>query len=497
MMRNLPLTKYLYYLATVSKSDFSSTAFESRLGLNFGFPPTIGQGKLFYAFTRFMFSDKPRCALLIKGYAGTGKTTAVSAMVKTLDEWSINSVLLAPTGRAAKVLSGYSGKSAWTIHKQIYNKRADKSGASWFELRANEFENTVFFVDEASMIGQDKQYTGGEQGFGDLLDDLMSFVYNGIGCKLVLIGDSAQLPPVGKDNSPALQLDFLQSEYFLQIAQIELTEVIRQAEGSGILDNATALRVKILTGEAEYPQVKVQGYNDLHWVQTDMQDLMEEAYREYGKDGTIIITRSNKRANLFNQQVRARILWHEEEINSSDRMMVLKNNYFWLEEKTNSPAGFIANGDIIIIQRVRGFEDRENFRFCRAVITLADYPDIPEMEVLLLCNSIWEEGASIGFEKMRELANIIARDYADITAPGKLKRAVYSDPYFNALQVKFAYAITCHKSQGGQWPCVFVDQGYLTDEMLGVELNRWFYTAFTRAQKELYLVGFDEKIIVG
>lgn len=416
-------------------------------------------------------------------------------MVRTLKEMHQKVVLLAPTGRAAKVLGNYSGQTAWTIHRQIYT-RVQEGGYAYFSLRENEHENTVFFVDEASMIGTEKLGSAmGDGASGDLLDDLITYVFNGEGCRLVLIGDAAQLPPIGSDQSPALNLAMLQSRYYLNIAEIELSEVIRQAEGSGILANATAIRKLITSASAELPQFTLDNYSDIKLVTGDMQPDVEDALAKYGKEDTIIITRSNKRANLFNQQVRARILWHEEEINSSDRMMVLKNNYFWLDSKNPYGAGFIANGDVIVVQRIRKFEERGAFRFARATISMVDYPEMPEFEVVLLCNTIWEETASLSQEKLNELGNLVAEDYAHIPNLGQRKRAVYQDEYYNALQVKFAYAITCHKAQGGQWPCVFVDQGYIHDEMVGVELNRWFYTAVTRASSELHLVGFDEKLL--
>ncbi|MFM9986635.1 MAG: ATP-dependent RecD-like DNA helicase [Flavobacteriales bacterium] len=469
--------------------------FQVKILKHFNHEPSMGQDRLFYAFTRFIFSDKPRLALLIKGYAGTGKTTSVSAMVRTLKELNQKVILLAPTGRAAKVLGNYSGHTAWTIHRQIYT-RVQESGFSYFSLRENEHENTVFFVDEASMIGTEKiGGMRGDGGSGDLLDDLITYVMNGEGCRLVLIGDAAQLPPIGSDQSPALNLALLQSRYFLNIAELELSEVIRQAEGSGILANATAIRKLITSASAELPHFQLNDYNDIKLVTGDLQGDVEDAFANFGKEDTIIITRSNKRANLFNQQVRARILWHEEEINSSDRMMVLKNNYFWLDGKNPYGAGFIANGDVIVVQRIRKFEERGAFRFARATISMVDYPDMPEFDVILLCNTIWEESASLSQTKLSELGNLIAEDYAHIPNLGQRKRAVYQDEYYNALEVKFAYAITCHKAQGGQWPCVFVDQGYINDEMVGVELNRWFYTAVTRASLELHLVGFDEKLL--
>jgi ATP-dependent exoDNAse (exonuclease V) alpha subunit len=474
------------------KKAITAESFEQSLIANFSFTPTKGQERLFYAFTRMMFSDKPRVALIVKGYAGTGKTTTVSAMVKTLLESGKKVVLLAPTGRAAKVLSNYSGTVASTIHKQIYYRKSDRSGNTWFELKENEMENTVFFVDEASMIGTERfSLVQGDVGSGDLLEDLISHIYSGVGCRMVLIGDGAQLPPVGSAQSPALRLDFLRDEYSMNIAEIELNEVIRQKEGSGILENATRLRDLINAQSGQYPEIVINGFKDIAHVTSDLQPILEEGIRNYGLDGSIIITRSNKRANLYNQQIRVRILGNEDEINSGDRMMVLKNNYFWLDEQANTQAGFIANGDVIIIERVRKFEERGEFRFCRAVVRLADYPDLPEMEVLLLVNTIWEESSGISYEKMKELWNIIAKDYEHLESVPKIRKAIQEDPYYNALHVKFAYAITCHKSQGGQWPFVVVDQGYITEEMHTVELNRWFYTAFTRAQKELFLIGFS------
>lgn len=475
-----------------ARKQITAEEFEQGLIRNFAFEPTHGQKRLFYAFTRMMFSEKPRCALIIKGYAGTGKTTTVSAMVKTLEASGKRVVLLAPTGRAAKVLSNYSGMPASTIHKQIYYRKSDRSGHSWFELKENELENTVFFVDEASMIGTERfSLVQGDIGSGDLLEDLISHVYSGEGCRLVLIGDGAQLPPVGSDQSPALKLDYLRSEFSLHIAEIELIEVIRQKEGSGILENATRLRDYIAAQSKEYPQLIYEGFKDVTKVESDLQPIMEEAISRYGRDGAIIITRSNKRANMYNQNMRQRILFYEDEISTGDRMMILKNNYFWLDEESASKAGFIANGDIVIIERVRSFEERGAFRFCKVVVRLLDYPDLPEMEVILLLNTLWEESAGLAYEKIRELGNLIAKDYEHLENIGKIKKAVQEDPYYNALHVKFAYAITCHKSQGGQWPCVLVDQGYVTEEMYGVELNRWIYTAFTRAQKELFLVGFS------
>jgi exodeoxyribonuclease-5 len=474
--------------------------FNERMLSHFALTPTQGQLRMFYAFTRMMFSLKNRCALTIKGYAGTGKTTSVKAMVAALYEHDFKCVLLAPTGRAAKVLSNYTGHPAYTIHKHIYQRVAGPNGQLWFDLRDNEASDTVFFVDEASMISDSAGMAGGEAASGDLLEDLIRHVYSGQNCKLVFIGDNAQLPPVGMAESPALQTDLMGARYFLNIAEVKLEQVMRQKQESGILFNATRIRDNIQANhsgvEATWPVLDLADFNDLQVVNEELQEQVENAYRTFGAEETIIITKSNKRSNLFNQQVRQNILWFEEEIATGDRMMVIRNNYFWLSQ-TNERfnAAFIANGDVIRITRVRNFEDRGAFRFCKAEITLDDYPEIPEREVILLCSTIWEESAGISQEKMRELANLIALDYPDITNARELKKAVYSDPYYNALHVKFAYAVTCHKAQGGQWPAVFIDHGYLTDEMAGKEFSRWLYTALTRAREKVFLIGFDPKLI--
>lgn len=474
--------------------------FYDRLIFHFGFTPTLGQQRMFYAFTRMMFSHKQRCALTIKGYAGTGKTTSVKAMVAGLYENNFACVLLAPTGRAAKVLSNYTEHSAYTIHKHIYHQVSGPGGQTWYDLKDNECTDTVFFVDEASMISDGSGLSGGEGASGDLLEDLIRHVYSGTNCRLVFIGDDAQLPPVGMQESPALQTEVMGARYFLNIAEVKLDQVMRQKKDSGILYNATRIREQLAegdrSGQHHWPTIDLAEYDDLQSIQSELQEQVEQAYRHFGAEETIIVTKSNKRSNLFNQQIRQQILWYEEEIANGDRMMVIRNNYYWLsqsEERFN--AAFIANGDVIRIARVRSFEDRGPFRFCRAEITLDDYPEIPEREVLLLCTTIWEETAGLSSDKMKALAELIALDYPDITNARALKKAVYNDPYYNALHVKFAYAVTCHKAQGGQWPAVFIDHGYLSEEMDCREFTRWLYTAVTRAQAKVYFIGFDNKIL--
>jgi exodeoxyribonuclease-5 len=472
-------------------SESLSKMFEERALSFLPFQPTEGQSRLLHVFGRFAATSKSRCALLVKGYAGTGKTTTVQAMVQAVESYGLNVVLLAPTGRAAKVLANYTGKVATTIHRQIYFKRSDRSGKIWFELKENKSEDTIFIVDEASMIGSDPMnFKFDDLASGDVLDDLITHVYSGERCKVMFIGDEAQLPPVGSDKSPALVAEGLKLNYDLYLAEVQLREVIRQAQDSGILYNATLLRYLIVQRSADFPKFSVHGWSDMVRVDSDIQPLIESMYSAYGMDDTIIITRSNKRANLFNQQIRTRILGHEDEINSGDRMMVLRNSDFWLQKEHES-IGFIANGDTIQIKRIRQFEERGSFRFCKAVIELVDYPELPELEVILLCNPIYEETPALSSEKMKELWNLVAKDYAE-EGFTRMRKLIQKDPYYNALQVKFAYAITCHKSQGGQWSAVFVESGYIPPDMAAYEWNRWMYTAMTRSKKEVYLVGMGD-----
>lgn len=476
----------------MSSSNLSQMMEERTLAF-LPFDPTDGQRRLFHVFGRFAVSPKPRCVMLVKGYAGTGKTTSVQAMVKAAESFGLKVVLLAPTGRAAKVLSHYSGRPASTIHRHIYYKRSDKSGKIWFELKENKMEDTIFMVDEASMIGSDPMnFKFDDLASGDVLDDLITHVFSGERCKIMFIGDVAQLPPVGSDQSPALLGDSLKINYDLFLAEIQLTEVIRQAQDSGILYNATLLRYLIVQRAAELPKFSLQGYHDVVKVDSDIQPIIEEMYGQYTMDDTIIITRSNKRANLYNQQVRVRILGYEDEINSGDRMMVLRNTDFWLTEQHQS-MGFIANGDTIQIKRILKFEERGQFRFCKAIIELVDYPDLPELEVILLCNPIYEETPALSSEKMRELWNLVAQDYGELSYT-KMRKQIQQDPYYNAIQVKFAYAITCHKSQGGQWSAVFIDPGFVAPDTPAYEWNRWMYTAMTRSKEKVFLVGMKEEM---
>ncbi|MEQ8910597.1 MAG: AAA family ATPase [Vicingaceae bacterium] len=438
---------------------------------------------------RFLFQPIDRPAFIIRGYAGTGKTTAVGALVKTLPRFRYKSVLLAPTGRAAKVLSKFSQKPAFTIHKKIYQSKKGADGQVRFELAANLHTNTVFMVDEASMIA-DK---GGILSSSDwqsrsLLEDLMEYVYSGKNCRLVLIGDIAQLPPVGSELSPALDPKYLQSNFNLKLKGVELKEVLRQAKQSGILQNATTLRQQIASEE---PKIlfDTAGFEDVKRINgMELEDELHQAVADFGEEEVMIVTRSNKRANEFNQQVRIRIRGQEEEISTGDFIMVVKNNYFWLGEK--APAGFIANGDIAEVMGLGNEEHLHGFRFIEASLRLLDYPKQPTIEAKLLLDVIQSESPALEKEKSMQLYQSVKADYFDLSTKKKQNEAIRKDPYLNALQIKFAYAVTCHKSQGGQWKAVFVDQGYLTEEMVDKEYLRWLYTAITRATERLYLVNF-------
>lgn len=457
---------------------------------HFDFEIAPSQKELLQKLCEFYFNNNSTTLFILKGYAGTGKTTLLSAFVNGLFKMKRKTVLLAPTGRAAKVFSLYSGKPAFTIHKKIYRKVKDPGGGIRLGLAPNLHTNTLFLIDEASMIGSYTQQTDGNISSRNLLEDLVNYVYNGKNCKMILIGDEGQLPPVGSDFSPALNLEYMENYYpQLTITDYQLTEVLRQADDSDILSNATYLRS---APENEFPTFNIRKNNDL--IRLEGQDLegeLESALSNYGPEGTIVITRSNKRANLFNQQIRARIFWYEEKIVNNDLLMVVRNNYFWLDK--NSDQGFIANGEIIEVQRIKSRESLYGFDFVTADIRLVDYDDLASFEVKIMLDALDENAPSLTREKMKELFFEIEKDYSYERNRSKRYELIMSNPYMNALQVKYAYAVTCHKSQGGQWPCVFVDQGYLTDEMLDKSYFRWLYTALTRATDKLYLINFNKQ----
>ena len=457
---------------------------------NFAFEPTSQQHKVIDQLSKYVLDSSARGLFLLKGYAGTGKTTLVSALVKSL--WPVGKkvVLLSPTGRAAKVLSSYSGKKALTIHKKIYWMKTNSKGNTYVTLQKNKHSNTVFVVDEASMIPDIS-----DKGFGgrSLLDDLIEYVYDGIKCKLILIGDTAQLPPVHLDVSPALDENVLAVTYKRDVYSAELTQVVRQKSDSLILENATRLREQIVheskvtpTFFCDYEVVRLQSGMDL-------QDALEDCYSQSGVDDTIVICRSNKRANLYSQQIRAKIRWQEDEVSVGDYLMVVRNNYFWLPE--GSKAGFIANGDTVEVLRIYEINKLYNYRFARLSVRMVDYPDEKNLDVIVLLDTLNSETPAMTYHEYKALYAAVEEDYKDIAHKHQRNKEIKQNPYFNALQVKFAYAITCHKSQGGLWENVFIEQGYFTLDMMGKEYLRWLYTAITRAKKKLYFINFKEDFL--
>jgi exodeoxyribonuclease-5 len=469
------------------QEEFSKILLDS-----FPFETTSGQRTLFIKLSEFILNKNSDQIFVLKGYAGTGKTTIVRSLVKSMPSVNGKTVLLAPTGRAAKVLSNYTGKQALTIHKKIYYRKPESSEGLAFTLQQNLHTDTIFIVDESSMISNSGGLNNsGMFGGGSLLDDLISYVFNGNNCKLLFIGDTAQLPPVGLDVSPALDIDFLKASYSFQLDWFELTEVVRQAGDSGILTNATEIRNQIKNKTGNKPHFLLEGFKDVIRLGGDeLEDALNSAYSKYGAEESMVICRSNKRANIFNQQIRARIRWQENELSAGDLMMVVKNNYFWLPEE--SKAGFIANGDIIQLTSIGRIQEIHGFRFADVRMRMIDYPDEPELETRLLLDTIMSDAPALSQEENKRLYESVSADYGDIADKRLRLKKVKEDGFFNALQVKFAYAITCHKAQGGQWPCVFVEQGYLTDEMINTEYLRWLYTAVSRASEKLYLVNFNK-----
>ena len=466
----------------------------SQIKLNFPFNPTIEQENTIEKLSEFLLSDNDRKVFLLCGYAGTGKTSLISALVRTMEQLERKTTLLAPTGRAAKVFSNYSGKSAHTIHKCIYRRKSIMEGST-FSLAENRAQNTLFIVDEASMISN-----GDTSAFGTgaLLDDLVEFVYSGRGCSMLLLGDTAQLPPVGEQLSPALTASYLRS-MFLDVTEVELTQVMRQLDGSGILSNATMLRGDIAEGTTgRLPKVHTKGFNDICNVPgNELIEALESCYDTAGTEETIVLCRSNKRANVYNEGIRRRILYREEELSRGDILMVVKNNYYWREELGKEDKtllekfDFIANGDSVQIVRVHGTEEMYGFRFADVTLSFIDYEDC-EMDVKILLNTLTSESPSLTREESERLFTAVWEDYPEIRSKRKRMEEVRKNPYYNALQVKYGYAVTCHKAQGGEWKRVFVDQGYITEDMLTPDYYRWLYTAFTRASEKLYLVNWKE-----
>lgn len=455
-----------------------------------GYVPTDCQESMILSLSNFLTEIISNPTFLLKGYAGTGKTSVISALVNAMEELKIKTVLLAPTGRAAKVLSRYSGKPAGTIHKKIYRQQSTTDGFSKFSLDRNLHHDTIFIVDEASMISNLPQ----EQnvfGSGYLLSDLIEYVFSGENCRLIIVGDTAQLPPVGLAISPALEAEEL-NFFDLGISSGELKNVVRQSSDSGILENATKVRNLISEEDfSGYWPINTDDFQDMNRITgSDVIDIISDCYDKFGIEETIIITRSNKRANRFNEGIRRTVLYREEQISNGDLLMVVKNNYFW--SKNTEEINFIANGDIAQIVRIQKYEERYGFHFANVTLRFIDYKDI-EIDCKIFLETLTVEAPSLTSDDNRRLFEAISEDYPEIRNKRERWKKILENEFFNALQVKFSYAITCHKAQGGQWKAVFIDHGYLTEEMIDREYLRWFYTAFTRATESLYLVNFNKE----
>ena len=453
------------------------------------FYPTTTQEKAISVLSGFIqYYDKYQ-VFLLKGFAGTGKTTLIKAVVDTLSELKLHAVLMAPTGRAAKVMSAYTGRSASTIHRKIYRQQSSKDGFGKFSLNFNPHADTFFIIDEASMISNSSaDYS--VFGSGRLLDDIFTYVFNGKNCKLILIGDEAQLPPVGLELSPALDSQELNA-YGFGVEESTLTDVVRQAMNSGILKNSFTIREFIDELIIDYPPLELEAFDDIECVSgEDLIEAISDSYDRVGWEETMIVCRSNKRANKYNQGIRNTILWREEELSTGDYLMVVKNNYYWLHDENN--LNFIANGDSVELARIFNYEERYGLRFANVRLRLSDHDD-QEIEAKIIMDTLTIDGPSLSAETNQRLFYAVLEDYPTESTKAKQYKKVREDPYYNALQVKFAYAVTCHKAQGGQWKHVFLDQGYLTEEMLSIDYLRWLYTGFTRATEKLYLVNFDKK----
>jgi exodeoxyribonuclease-5 len=458
----------------------------------FPFTPTPGQADLFRLLEYFILEkDKYRQVFLLKGFAGTGKTTVVSTLVEVVRKFGYKYIMLAPTGRAAKVMTNYSKQKASTIHKKVYWQKADPyTGNMVFERQKNYHTETIFIVDEASMISDETDFIGGN----GLLADLIDYVFEDESNKLMLIGDAAQLPPVGRILSPALDSEYLKVNFDVSVLEKELEEVMRQDEQSGILINATALRNVLLQNSIDV-KLHTKYFPDIFRMTSEkLEDGLRYAYNKYGTENTIIICRSNKAATQYNQYIRRTIHFTENEIDVGDILMVVRNNYSTLDE--GAPAGFLANGDFVEIMRVRNTEDMYGFRFANLQLRLIDYPEQPEFEAKILLDTLHSYAPALNQEDNKKLYDNVLTDYSYIRSKKERNEVIKKDPYLNALQVKFAYALTCHKSQGGQWNAVFVDQGFLTQEGVNADFLRWLYTAMTRASNELFLMNFDPQFFI-
>jgi len=459
---------------------------------NLGNVPTEDQSESLKKIAAYICDNNNDVIFLMTGYAGTGKTSVIGAIVKTLDALRMRSVLLAPTGRAAKVLASYSGRQAFTVHKKIYRQKSSKDGFGSFSLDRNLHKDTFFIVDESSMVSN----SSGDSslfGSGKLLDDLIEFVYSGVDCKLILVGDTAQLPPIGAIVSPALDPQSL-GNYGFGLISCELRQVVRQSETSGVLMNATRVRLQVAESNLVHPSIDCINYKDtIRITGEELIDEISTAYGACGMEGTIIVVNSNKQANRYNQGIRNRIFFREEEISAGDMVMVVKNNYSIIDENEEGP-GFIANGDIAEVKKIRKYEERYGFRFADMVLKFPDY-DL-EVESKVMMDVLHLDTPALPSDKNKELYQNILADYIDLKTRKKQFEAVKNNPYFNALQIKFAYAVTCHKAQGGQWERVFIDQGMFNRNEITIDYLRWFYTALTRSTDRVYLVNFAEDFFV-
>ena len=454
----------------------------------FGFTPTSEQEHALDVFSLFMTDRTEHVVMIMRGSAGTGKTTLAGAIVRAMAALEQKMVLLAPTGRAAKVFSLNAGYAAYTIHRRIYRQKS--AGDLYaFNLNVNLNRDTLFIIDEASMIAN-QGYGDSAFGSGCLLDDLMQFVYNGQNCRMLLIGDKAQLPPVGEEESPALMAEVLR-DYGMKVYECDLNQVLRQGEESGILWNATMIRQMVTHEEmTQLPCIHLQGFPDVQVMPGDeLIESLASSYSHVGLDETIVITRSNKRANIYNQGIRNTVLDREDELCRGDQLMIVKNNYYWTEN--SKEIAFIANGDIAVVQRCRNIHELYGFRFAEVTMQFPDYDDF-ELTAIVILDSLTTEAPALTHDQQDHLFHAVMEDYADVRSKPERIKKLKSDRYYNALQIKFAYAVTCHKAQGGQWSHVYLDQGYMTDDMLSPDYIHWLYTAFTRATEKLFLVNWPK-----
>jgi ATP-dependent exoDNAse (exonuclease V) alpha subunit len=493
------LTKLILFSIT-TPSHICKMDKASIIASSYQFQPTAEQLVFCRQMAEFLSGNIDHKCFILRGYAGTGKTTSVAALVKSLPAFRLRASLLAPTGRAAKVMTSYSGRTALTIHKKIYRKKSAVSTELAFQLAPNLAEHTLFIIDEASMIADEWNTRNGSS----FLKDVMEFIFNGKNCGVLFVGDTAQLPPVGSLDSPALNKSYLEDHFGLKVAETELREVVRQGQKSGILANASMLRNLINAhiaavetdegdGKIALPHFITRGFRDVfRMTGLKLVEGLEYAYGKFDIENSLVVCRSNKSANVYNQQIRARILYREEELTGGDQIMIVRNNYFWLPD--NESTSFIANGDMARIIRVRNEEERYGFRFSEVLLEFLDYPDAGQITCKVMLDTLTGESPNLSYEDSNKLFEGLMIDYEHISNKKERLLAIKQDPFYNALQIKFAYAVTCHKAQGGQWDAVFVDQGYLTDEMIDLEFLRWLYTAVTRAKMELFLVNFASNL---